>query len=236
MPLQVKLNRLAAASEDLRQHLPSFTCRQSLISQELRGGKVKMEVRASGQLRVLRNSAGKPVERFEATERNGQTITPDKLRAPMYLNGGFANVLGYFQNDVRSCFRFSESGKRLDFESLAGAGAPQCEKQSETRGFALFNDNGDITHVERTVPVEVALQRDAVPFAAIDLSRVELGGASFLLSAHVVADIPKGKSTYHWEADYTGCKLFSVSVKIGPATVAEPGNDSSDAGSGQPNP
>jgi hypothetical protein len=231
-PLQVKLDKLAAASEELRKHLPSFTCKESLISQELRGGKVKMEARASGQLRVLRNGEGKPVEHFEAAERDGQTIAPDKLRVPIFVKGGFTDVLGFFQSDIQPCFHYSGSGNRVDFESIANAHAPQCEKQSETRGFALFSDNGDIAHVERTVPVEVARQRNWAPFAAIDLSRVELGGSSFLLSAHVVADLPDGRSTYHWEADYTGCKLFSVNVKIGPATMAEPGSDGSGAGSG----
>jgi hypothetical protein len=235
-PLQVRLAKLAAASLDLQKHLPNFACKESLISQELHGSKVKREVRASGELRVVQDGMGKPIEHFQATERNGQTITPDRLRAPIYVSGGFANVLDYFEADMQACFRYSVSGNRVDFESSPDVHTTLCDHHSETRGFAMFNDDDDITHLERTVPYELARQRNAVPFVSIDLSRVELGGSSFLLSTHVVAEIPMAKDNLRWEANYSECRLFSVSVTIGPATPADPDHDGSGAGHGPPNP
>jgi hypothetical protein len=223
--LQSRLEKLAVVSEDLEQHLPSFACKETLLSQENRGGKVKRVVRAVGDLRVQRDGTGKLGEHFQATEMNGRAIKPEKLRLPMFVSGGFKNALDFLRVDSQACFRFSLAGNRLDFDSGSEALAPGCEKHIATRGFALLGDNGDIIHLERRVPDEVALQRNAVPFGAIDLSRVELGGNSFLLSTHVIADIPNDKSTYHWEATYSECRLFSVSVKIGPSTPV----DSSDA-------
>ncbi len=234
--LQARLARLAAASEDLQKHLPSFACKESLISQELRGSKVKREVRASGELRVLRDGTGKPAEHFMAAQRNGQTITPDRLRAPIYVSGGFANVLDYFKADMQGCFRYSVSGNRIDFESSPDVHTALCDHHSDTRGFALFDGDNDITHLERTVPYEIARQRNAVPYASIDLSRVELGGSSFLLSTHVIAEIPIRKDNLRWEANYSECRLFSVSVTIGPAIPADPDHNGSGAGHGPPNP
>jgi hypothetical protein len=232
--LQGKLARLAVASEDLQQHLPSFTCKETLVSQEVRGGKVKMEVRAAGELRVLRDPTGKLNERFQATERNGKPIRPDKLRLPIFVSGGFKNALDFVHADTQACFHFSMTGNRMEFESGSEASRPVCANHTETSGFALLNDNGDISHLELRVPEDLARQRHSVPFGSIDLSRIELGGKSFLLSTHVVADMEK--FTYHWEATYSECRLFSVGVTIGPATPVDTDNHGSGAGSGPTNP
>lgn len=234
--LHGKLEKLAVASDDLEQHLPSFACKENLVSQELREGKVKMEVRAAGELRVVRDADGKLNERFQATEQNGQPIRPEKLRLPIFVSGGFRNALDFLHPDEQACFRFTLAGDRLEFESGLVAATAGCVRHTETRGFALLRDNGDIAHVELRVPEDLARQRDTVPFGALDLSRIELGGKSFLLSTHVVAEILRGKSTYHWEATYSDCKLYSVSVKIGPATPVDTDNGGSGAASGPPNP
>jgi len=234
--LQGKLAKLAAASEDLEEHLPSFACKETLVSRELRGKKVKTEVRAAGELRVMRDPTGKLNERFEASEMNGRPITPDNLRLPMFVSGGFRNALDFLRADLQMCFRFSIAGNRLNFDSGTEAATPECAKHTETRGFALLSSDGDIVHMERQVPVELAQQRNAVPFGSIDLNRTDLGGKSFLLSTHVRAEIPKGKSTYRWEATYSDCRLYSVSVTIGPATLVDPDAHGSGGGSGPTNP
>jgi hypothetical protein len=234
--LQGKLAKLSAASEDLEEHLPSFVCKETLVSQELRGKKVKTEVRAAGELRVMRDPTGKLNERFQASEMNGRPITPDKLRLPMFVSGGFKNALDFLRADLQTCFHFSVAGNRLDFDSGTDAATPECAKHTETRGFALLSSDGDIVHMERQVPVELAAQRNAVPFGSIDLNRTDLGGKSFLLSTHVRAEIPKGKSTYRWEANYSECRLYSVSVTIGPATPVDRDDHDSGAGVGPTNP
>jgi hypothetical protein len=234
--LQAELSRLALASDDLEHHLPSFACKEILLSQELRGGKVKKEVRAAGDLRVVRDADGKLNERFEATEQNGHPIRPDQLRLPMFVAGGFSNALDFLQTSQQACYRFTLAGDRLDYESDPLSTTPGCAKHSETHGYTLLRDNGDISHVELRVPEDLARQRNSVPLGLLDLSRIELGGRSFLLSTHVVAEIPRNKSTYHWEATYSQCRLFSVDVKIGPSTLADPDRLDSGADPGLRNP
>jgi len=234
--LQARLANFALAADDLQKHLPSFGCKETFTSQELRGRKVKMQVHAAGEVRVQRESDGKLAEHFHATELDGRPIASQKPQFPVFVSGGFKNALDYLDADLQPCFHYSLHGDRLDFESASDAPMPHCATHTETRGFALLNDKGDIAHMERSVPVDLARQRNAVPFGSIDVTRIELGGSSFLLSTHVIAEMPRGKSTYHWEATYADCRLFAVTVKIGPATEVEPENAGPAAESVLPHP
>ena len=54
-------------------------------------------------------------------------------------------------------------------------------------------------------------------------SRVEFDGKPFSLATHVVATIAKGKSTDRWEAEYSACHLFEVTVKVGFGGAVRPG-------------
>ena len=72
-PIDARLKQLAGDAGDLERRLPSFSCKESLVSQELRGGKVKHQVQASGEVRV-RRVGNAPVEHFEANEINGRPV------------------------------------------------------------------------------------------------------------------------------------------------------------------
>lgn len=214
-----KLHQLAIAADDLQHHLPAFACTESFVSQEIRNGKVRTQVKGSGDLRVQLGPDGKLAEHFQVTEVNGHPST--KLRVPMFVSGGFQNVLGIFQPDVQPCFDFTASANRIDFSSSPNP-TPACKGHSDVTGFAILDADGNILHLEHRIPVDIAHQRKAVPFGALDITRTDLGGATFPLSTHVVADIPgtrpEDKSTYHWEATYSNCHLFAVTIKISPAT------------------
>ena len=219
-PLQARLQKLAVAAGDLQKHLPNFACKETLVSQEIRGGKVKTQAQAAGDLRVERDKDGKPVEQFQPTQMNGRPVGPGPLKFPIYVSGGFKNDLDIFQGELQSCFLFKLSGNRLDFESSPDATTPGCKDHSDMHGFALLSGD-DITHLERRVAEDAARGRNAVPFGSIDLSRVGLGDSSFLLSTHVIAELPKGKSTYRWEATYSECRLFQVKSTVQPVNVDE---------------
>jgi hypothetical protein len=224
--LSKRLAEFAIASEDLQQHLPSFACKETLTSQELRDGKVKSQVTAEGDLRVERDAAGKLAEHFSATKRNGKPITPDKLRVPLFVFGGFKDALDPFQADRQPCFIFRQTGNRIDFASVPDSAGTACAKQNDMTGFALLDLKGDVIHLERTVALAAVQERNAAPFSALlDLSRVDLGRNSFLLSTHVVADMQKGKSSLHWEAAYTDCRLFAATVTLSPANPLEQHSD-----------
>jgi hypothetical protein len=219
-----KLHQLAIAAEDLQHHLPAFACTESFVSQEVRNGKVRTPVKGSGDLRVQLGPDGKLAEHFQVTLVNGHPST--KLHVPMFVSGGFQNALGVFQPEVQPCFDFTTSANRIDFTSFPNP-TPACKEHSDTTGFAILDTAGNILRLEHRIPVDIARARKAVPFGAIELTRTDLGGATFPLSTHVVADIPGSrpddKSTYHWEATYTNCHLFAVTIKISPAADTPPG-------------
>ncbi len=215
--LRGKLEALARASDDLQQRLPNFGCRETLVSQELRADKVKNEVRATGDLRIDRGPDGNLIEHFRPTERNGKPASGDKLKVPVFLLGGFKSALDLFQPAIQACFRFQLSGDRIDFESAPGTTGNGCAQHSGTRGFALLDPDGNIAHLERRTEPDRARERNAAPFAAVDFKQVELGGTRFSLSSHVTADTARGGSGFHWEAGYSECRLFHVTVTLGPA-------------------
>jgi hypothetical protein len=142
---------------------------------------------------------------------------------PLFVSGGFKDALGYFLADHLTCFLIAFSGNRVDFESKSAPGgkAGACGEVSGTQGFAQLDGDGHVVHLERSVTEEQTAERHTIPFAALDLTRVEFDGKPFSLATHVVATITKGKSTGHWEAEYSACHLFEVTVKVGPAAPAE---------------
>jgi len=217
-----RLRQLAADADDLEQRLPSFTCKESLVSQELRGGKVKHQVQASGEVRVRRVGDGALAEHFEVSEINGRPVKgTGQLSVPIFVSGGFKDALGYFLAEHQACFLTAFSGNRLDFKSAPGGKAGACAEVSGTQGVALLDGDGHVVHLERSVTEEQTTERHTIPFASLDLSRMEFDGKPFSLATHVVATIAKGKSTGHWEAEYSACHLFEVTVKVGPAAPAD---------------
>ncbi|MDP9039218.1 MAG: hypothetical protein M3O02_08095 [Acidobacteriota bacterium] len=220
--LQQRLAQLATAASDLETRLPNFACRETLLSQERRGDKLKNEVRAAGDLRIERAAGGNLVEHLQGTERNGKPFSGPSLKLPIFLFGGFKNVLDYFLPQVQPCFVFNLSGDRVDFETAPHADPGACSRQLGTSGFALLDPAGDITHLERHVQDAAARARNAAPYVATDLEQVDLGGRSFYLARHVLADVSVGPSQLHWDATYSSCRLFHVSVTLGDPALADP--------------
>jgi len=224
--LAAQLQQLAIAADDLRHHLPNFACTESLVSQELRNGKVRTQVTASGDIRVQLDPNGKLAEHFQAAQVNGRPSTSTTLRIPMFVTGGFQNALDLFESANQACFDFTASANRIDFSSSPNP-TPACKDHSDTTGFVLFDAAGNPRHLEHHIPVDIARPRHAVPFGVLDLTPTGLGGGTIFLSTHVVAaDIPSfqpdDKTTFHWEATYTNCHLFTATVKILPATPDAP--------------
>lgn len=214
--LQSRLAQLAAASEDIERRLPNFACRETLVSQEVRAGRVKTEVHAAGDLRIVREPDGKLDEHFEATERDGKPTGGKRLKLPLFVLGGFGHALDTFSAATQKCMRFHLAGNRLDFQSVAPV-EPNCRQHAGVTGYALLDPEGNIMHIERQVEASAAREMKAAPFGVIELSRVQLGGSVFSLSTHVEAEMPKGDSDLRWRADYSACRLFHVSVTMRPA-------------------
>ncbi len=215
--LRARLRTLAATAEALENKLPAFACRESLLSQEIRGNKIKRQMQAVGDLRVQADADGDLDERFTPTEVNGHAYKPGSFHPPIFVTGGFRHALGQFRPQDQPCFDYRLAGNRMDYTSRANPG-DDCDAKSGIHGFALFDDAGNLLHIEQHVDEDAARRRNIIPFAALDLSQVDLGGTTFLLSTHVIAEKHADNSTYRWEATYSACRLFEATVKIGDPT------------------
>ncbi len=229
--LERELQKLGAEAEALNQSLPSLTCQESALSERIDNGKVKQHVAFTASMRAVRSEGGRLHESFLFTTVNGKPYTGKDPRLPYYTGGGFDSAMVYFIPAHQACYRYTLSDGRIDFETAAEVESqPQCRNDT-VHGFALIDVDGNLTHLERTVSAEATRDFRLVPFAAIDFAPVELNGKVFRLSSHMISGFPEGR----FEATYSDCKLFSVSVTIGPATPLDPDNPDSGAAAGPPN-
>ena len=223
---QAELTQLGAAAQSLQHDLPSFECQETGLSQALKKGKVKAQVRFVATVRVERAAAGRLGEELEVTEVNGKPPR-GRFDPPFMVGGGFGESLFFFLPTTQACFHYSLSAGRIDFESPPGTfDRPQCTNTGAPKGFALLDDAGNATHLERQVPHEYAEQVHVVDFTAIDFVPTELDGKVYPLTAKMVADVPKeGGVTFHFEATYTGCHLFKATSRILPGVTPVPESD-----------
>jgi hypothetical protein len=217
--LRSRLRTLATAAELLESKLPAFACHETFTSQLLQGRKIKRQVTGAGELRVQPDSDGKLDEDFQTTELNGRPAQGFP-RVPIFVEGGFQNAIQLFRPSDQRCFVFTSHGDRLHFQSRPDAPEDTCGRRTGVSGFALFDSSGTLTHIESHTEDAAAVRRHIVPYAALDLSEIQLGGNRFLLSTHVIAERYLGKTSLRWEATYSNCRLYQVTVKIGPAAAA----------------
>jgi hypothetical protein len=222
--LQAGLKQLAATAQSLQHDLPSFTCNESGLSQAIKKKKVKAQTRFAGELRVQRGQDGRLHERLDVTEVNGKPYRGGRFEPPFMVEGGFDQTLDYFLPERQACLRFSAGPGRIDFESAPGAANLHgCAEAGAPRGFALLDEGGNVTHVERRVALELASQYHIVDFSAVDFVATELDGKVYPLTAKVVADVPKEDGlTLHFEATYAGCHLFKATSTILPDVTPVP--------------
>ena len=222
--LQQELQRLGVVAQALDHSLPSLTCQENAISERIVRGKVKQHVAFTASMRAERTPGGPLHETFLVTTLDGKPWEGKSAQFPYYTSGGFDSAMVYFIPAHQACYRFSLADGRIDFETAADATThPQCRNDG-LKGFALLDADGNVIHIERTVSADATRGFRLVPFAAIDFAPVELNGEVFRLSSHLVTEFPEGDSKGRFEATYSGCKLFSVSVKIGPPTPVDPGD------------
>jgi hypothetical protein len=223
--LKMALERAAAAGAQLRSSLPSFACKEEVVSQELEGRKpkVKRGVAFTAELRVERRADGTLRETFEPASWAEILAQSHGTGIPYYVSGGFQHALDYFDPAMAACYRFSmrpQEPSRIDFIAAPDASTDRCKGEAGLTGFALLDPSGDVIHVERRVPEQVSGSQRLAPFAAIDLAPVTLNGKTYRLSTRVTSDSLRGGARGHFEASYTGCKLFHASITIQSVTDA----------------
>ncbi len=216
-PLESALQRLGEQAVLLQHSLPSLTCMESVVSQEFRHNMVARSVDFTASLRAVRGNDGEIRESYEFKTLRGQPFTGGGFVMPTYVTGGFTRALRYFSPDQQPCYRYKLNGNRIDFETAANL--PEACHTRSTVGFALLDEGGNITHLERRLANRYADEYHQVPFAALDLTPLTLNGVTYLMTRHLYAEQTNGGSIDRFEATYTDCRLFSATVTIGPATL-----------------
>ena len=218
-PIELKqdLQRLGSEADQLIQSTPSFTCDETATSQALRDQKVIRSVSLSGTVRTIRKPDGRMVETYDYKREHILFFIPKF--PPLFVSGGFDTALSYFLPSAQACYRYALSPGRIDFETRTGQVSGHICREQGLKGFALLDPAGGITHIERTIPPDVAKPLKDVPFAAIDITPVTLNGRVYQLSHHMVATQALDNATGRFEATYNNCHLFTSTVTIGPATV-----------------
>ena len=220
--LTQELERLGAAAEALEHALPSFTCQQTAMSEYLLNGKPKEHDEFTATTRSKRAPNGTLAETFEVTRLNGRPFNGTSFQFPFYVSGGFDRAMRYFTPEKQACYRYTLSPGRIDLETAPDVAAhPQCADEG-LKGFALLDADGNVSHLERTVTSKAEKDRGLAPFASIDFGAVELNGKTFRLSRHVFSESVQGRFVLRFETTYSECRLFSVTVKIGPEIEAAP--------------
>ncbi len=227
LTLPAELRLLGAAAESQRNDLPSFVCEETGLSQEIKKGKVKEHLSFVAEVRVEKHGEGRLFEDLEIAQVNGKRYSGGGFHPPFMVQGGFGESLFFFLPRTQACFNFKLSPGRIDFDSPAGTfERPECGETGAPLGFALLDEGGNITHLERQVPADYALRMHVVDFTAIDFAPVELDGKLYPLTSKVVADVPKDGNTLHFEANFTGCHLFKATIRVLPDITPVPGDES----------
>ncbi|HUD22435.1 MAG TPA: hypothetical protein VMQ60_06290 [Acidobacteriaceae bacterium] len=228
--LQAERAKLAASAELLHTDLPGFACTETAVSQAIKKNKrnpqkdkITAQVRFVADVRAERAEDGRLHESLDVTEVNGKPYNWRRFDPPIMVEGGFDQSLDFFLPARQACFNFTLSEGRIDFDSPPSTfDRKECGETGAPRGFALFDESGAVTHLERQVPPEYARQAHLVDFAAIDFVPAELGGTVYPLPAKMVAEVPKDGETLHFEASFAGCHLFKAISTILPGVAPVP--------------
>jgi len=228
--LQAERAKLADDAELLHTDLPALACKETAVSQAIKKNKrnpqkdkITAQVRFVADVRAERDEYGRLHESLKLTEVNGKPSSGGRFNPPIMVEGGFDQSLDLFLPERQSCFIFTLSNDRIDFDSPSGAfDRIACGEMGAPHGFALFDETGNVTHLERQVPTEYALQAHLADFIAIDFVSTELGGKLYPLPAKMVAEVPKEGEVLHFEATYAGCHLFKAISTILPGVAPVP--------------
>ena len=222
-PLESLLARLGDQAAAFDRSLPNFSCLQTASSDELlltkknAPPKVLRHVTFTANLRVRRASGGQLEEAAEFLTVNGQPFTGGGFTMPAYAQGGFRQALAYFLPGQQPFYRYTLLSNRIDFEGVSNAAnLPGC-RSAGVRGFVTLDPAGNLEHLERRVSAQGTRLYQLIPFAQVDLSPVTLNDKSYQLSSHLVSERPNGKFLDRFESTYSGCKLFTATVTLGPS-------------------
>ena len=185
-----QVRRVIAYVQAYREHLPSLECDETMLSQRVRNGKVKSEVRIKATLRELRdeNEPGGFKDNYTFKTVNGKPAKPN-FKTPYFVYNVFANSLGIGESPRPACFDYSfatlDDGRTLQFniDLRPGAHGRSCSKIPDDYHKTMLIDvaSGAVRRVERRISPEFADANLEIPYVLIDYAPQKLGDETFWL-------------------------------------------------------
>jgi hypothetical protein len=221
-----QVRKVIAYAQAYREHLPSLECDEAMLSQRVKKGKVKWEVRIKATLRELRdgNEPGGFKDEYTFTSVDGRRAKPH-FKTPYFVYNVFANSLGIGESPRSKCFdyRFTalDDGRTLQFnmDSKPGARDPSCTKIPDDYHKMMLIDaaSGAVRHVERRISPQFADDNLEIPNVTIDYAPQRLGDDTFWLPVRFEANDldQEGRMI----ATYSNCHRYIGVPKILSSTV-----------------
>lgn len=194
-----ELARVFAYAREFREKLPSLECDELILSQRVKKGKVKWEVRIEATLQELRDESG-PDEFKDRRIFNSVDGKPPKKRfkLPYFVHSAFSNGLGMTGEPKPACLDYrirslDDNTIELKVDSRPGVSDPSCADEPEEFHKTLWIDSasGAVKHVERDLSQRWANRHRDVPHALIDFAPQKLGGQMLWLPVRVEASDPE---------------------------------------------
>jgi hypothetical protein len=219
-----QLRRIIAYTQAYRRDLPSLECEETMLSQRLKNGKVKRQVKIEATLRELRDEKepGGFRDDYIFKSVDGKRAQPNFRtdRLPYFVYKAFANGLAIGEGSLPACFTYSfatrENGRTLQFnvDSKPGVPDPACTKMPDDYHKMMLIDtaSGAVRRVERRISPVFADKNLEIPYITIDYAPQKLGEETFWLPIRFEAvDLHQQGGMV---STYSNCHRYTVVTKI----------------------
>jgi hypothetical protein len=218
-----QVRRVIAYAQAYREHLPSLECDETMLSQRVKNGKVKWEVKIKATLRESRdeNVPGGFSDEYTFQSVDGKPAKPH-FKTPYFVYNVFANSLGIGESPRPNCFdyRFTtlddERTLQFNIDSRQGVRDPSCKKIPDDYHKMMLIDmaSGAVRRVERRISPQFADDNLEIPNVMIDYAPQTLGEETFWLPIRFEAnDLHQGGRMI---ATYSNCRRYVGIPKILP--------------------
>jgi hypothetical protein len=231
-PVEDIVDQLVANASVYRNNLPSLTADEDIVSDLTILGIYHKHAEARATFRAIRKSDDSSLdESRQITILNGKPVKPDEHPTlPVVLYGGFGRFQDmFFSPQHRPCFNFVRAPVtiaapiQIDITlKPTAATIPGCESGlTGLTGIARIDPaSGYLSHLERTIPPDIAVKFNHATFGSVDSGPTQLGDRVFWLPIIVTGDVieNKGKEKGRFTAYYSNYHRYTATSTILPGT------------------
>jgi len=215
------LPRVFAYSQQYRQSVPSFEADESAVSQLVKNGQIKWEVRLQMTLRELRDESrpGEFVDRY--TFHLVEGMPPRKhFKLPYFVQGVFSSAIGFGRPEEQNCYDYrvspgdTASTVRLELWVKTRPLPPNCNDVPEDFRKTVVVDvaSGAVLHVTRSMSPRAARERHEIVFGTVDYAPQKLGDETFWLPVRFESHDEKNEG--RMIATYSNFHRYASTAKV----------------------